>query len=175
MLVRRPLRESPADRVLSGILGDLSLLAFEWGERARLEVSFIQFRRERRWLIKGCFRRRLGTKPLGWRRSGLLPTTWSMLLCDLRLCLSRSFAGGGGREDESECRVRSFSMGGGGCSTVGIRVKLDSGRSGRSGTGGAPTKLVSTRTPSGKLASLPCVLRRLIDRPRLLGGSPRTG
>lgn len=105
LLARRPLRESPWERVLSGILGDFSLLALEFGERARLEVSLIQFRRDRRWLMKGCFRRRLGTKPLGWRRSGLLPTTCNMLLWDLRLCLSRSFAGGGGREDEFDCRV----------------------------------------------------------------------
>lgn len=55
------------------------------GERARREVSFIQFRREARWFMKGCWylRRRVETKPLGWRRSGLVDTTCSMLLLDL--------------------------------------------------------------------------------------------
>lgn len=65
LLVRRPLRGSPWDRVLSGILGDFSLLAFEFGERARLDVSLIQLRSDKRWLMNGCFRRRLGTKPFG--------------------------------------------------------------------------------------------------------------
>lgn len=60
--------------LLSGSLGDCAELALELGERPRFEVSLIQLRRERRWLMKGCFRRRLGMKPLGWRRSELLDT-----------------------------------------------------------------------------------------------------
>lgn len=91
------LRESGL--LLSGSLGlffPMLLLAFEFGLRARLLVSLIQLRRLRRWLMKGCFRCLcLGTKPLGDSRSGLL-TTWSILLRERRL--SRSFAGGGGRE-----------------------------------------------------------------------------
>lgn len=49
----------------SGSFGDCPLLAFELGDRARFEVSLIQVLSERRWLMKGCFLRRLGTKPLG--------------------------------------------------------------------------------------------------------------
>lgn len=60
--------------LLSGSLGDCPLLAFEFGDFARFEVSLIQFRSDKRWLINGCFRRRFDTKPLGWRRSGLLDT-----------------------------------------------------------------------------------------------------
>jgi hypothetical protein len=59
------------------MVGDLPLLAFEPGDRARFEVSFIQLRRDARWFMNGgwYFRRRLGTKPLGESRSGLLETT----------------------------------------------------------------------------------------------------
>lgn len=71
VLLRR--RRASGD-LLSGSLGDCALLAFEFGDLARLDVSLIQFRSERRWLMKGCFRLRFETKPLGWRRSGLLDT-----------------------------------------------------------------------------------------------------
>jgi len=82
--------------------------------------------------MNGCwyFLRRLGTKPLGERRSGLLATTWSMLLLDL--LLSISFGGGGGRDDESEFRMWSFSIGGGGLSESSSGVSPDSGSCGKS-------------------------------------------
>lgn len=95
-------RRLESDIFPSRVLGDFSLLAFELGERARFDVSFIQFLSDKRWLIKGCFRRRLGMNPLGDRRSGLVDTTCNMLLRDL--LLSMSFAGSGGRDDESESR-----------------------------------------------------------------------
>jgi hypothetical protein len=63
-------------------VGDLAEEGFDPpGERARLEVSLIQLRRAARWFMKGgwYFRRPLGTKPLGLRRSGFVDTTWSML------------------------------------------------------------------------------------------------
>ena len=128
----RRLRESGDLILLSGILGlfwDV-LLALEFGLRARLLVSLIQLRRLRRWFRKGClWLRCLGTKPLGWRRSGL-DTTWSMLLRERRL--SRSFAGGGGREVEWELRDRSIE--GRGFSLDGRTMLVpDSGRRGRSG------------------------------------------
>jgi hypothetical protein len=47
--------------LLSGSFGDCALLALEFGDLARFDVSFIQFRSDKRWLMKGCFRRRLGT------------------------------------------------------------------------------------------------------------------
>ena len=53
------LRLSSGDR-LSGSFGDCTLLAFEFGDLARLDVSFIQFRRDKRWPIIGCLRRGLG-------------------------------------------------------------------------------------------------------------------
>lgn len=61
--------------LLSVNFGEWPPLAFEPGDRARFDVSFIQFLSDRRWLINGCFRRRFGTKPFGERRSGLLETT----------------------------------------------------------------------------------------------------
>jgi hypothetical protein len=119
------------DLLLSGIVGDWPLLAFEFGDRARFDVSLIQFLSDRRWLMKGCFLRRFGTKPLGWRRSGL-DTTCSILLRDRRL--SKSLAGGGGREDEFEFRVRRISRDGSGSSSpLGLGVKPDSGSRGSSG------------------------------------------
>jgi len=120
--------------LLSGSFGECPLLAFEPGDRARFDVSFIQFRSDRRWLINGCFRRRLGTKPLGERRSGLLETTCSMLLRDLRL--SMSFPGTGGREDECDLRPRCVSIGGRGLSST-VRVG-EVPISGRRGSSGAP-------------------------------------
>lgn len=42
------LRRLSGDLLLSGIFGDWPLLAFEPGDRARLDVSFIQFRSDRR-------------------------------------------------------------------------------------------------------------------------------
>jgi hypothetical protein len=87
-------------------------------------------------LMKGCFRRRLGTKPLGERRSGLVDTTCNMLLRDRRL--SKSFAGGGGREEEWDLRPRCVSIGGSGLSsTVRLGEVSDSGNLGSSG---APVK-----------------------------------
>jgi hypothetical protein len=47
--------------LLSGSFGDCPLLAFEFGDLARFDVSFIQFLSDKRWLMKGCFRRRFGT------------------------------------------------------------------------------------------------------------------
>jgi hypothetical protein len=47
--------------LLPGSFGDCPLLAFEFGDFARFDVSFIQFLSDSRWLMKGCFRRRLGT------------------------------------------------------------------------------------------------------------------
>lgn len=82
--------------------------------------------------MKGCFRRRLGTKPLGERRSGLVDTTCSMLLRERRL--SRSFAGGGGREEEWDLRPRRVSIGGSGLSsTVRLGEVISSGSFGSSG------------------------------------------
>lgn len=75
------------------------------------------------------FRRRLGMKA-GWRRSGFVETTWSMLLRDLRR--STSFGGGGGRDRDEEPRMWSFSMGVGGLSRSG--VEPDSGSLGISPT-----------------------------------------
>lgn len=75
-------RFDSGEETRSGWVGDFAEEALEPpGERARLEVSLIQLRRVARWLKKGgwYFRRRLGTKPLGLRRSGLFETTWSML------------------------------------------------------------------------------------------------
>jgi len=91
--------------LLCATVGDFPLLAFEPGERARFDVSFIQFRSVVRWFMKGgwYFRRRLGTKPFGDSRSGLLDTTCSMLPCDLLLLIS--LGGSGGREEESEPRT----------------------------------------------------------------------
>lgn len=115
------------------------------------------------------FRRRLGTKPLGWRRSGLLETTWSILLLDL--LLSISFGGGGGRDNESDVRTWSFGMGGGGVSEGGSGVEPDSANLGRSE--------VPTRDVSGGFDivsfDLLCALERFSARPRLLGGSPSRG
>lgn len=89
----------PSVGELSGSCGDCPpLLALEFGDRARLDVSFIQFRSDKRCPMMGCFRRCLGTKPFGERRSGLLLTTCSMLPRDLRL--SKSLAGSGGRDVE---------------------------------------------------------------------------
>jgi hypothetical protein len=70
------LRRESGD-LLCGITGDFPLLALEPGERARFDVSFIQLRSDVRWFKNGgwYFRRRLGIKPLGCRRSGLLDTT----------------------------------------------------------------------------------------------------
>ena len=122
--------------LLSGSFGEWLLVAFEPGDRARFDVSFIQFRSDRRWLIKGCFRRRFGTKPLGERRSGLLETTCSMLLRDLRLSIS--FPGTGGREDECDLRPRWVSIGGSGLSsTVRVGEVPISGRRGNSGAPGS--------------------------------------
>jgi len=84
--------------------------------------------------MKGCFRRRLGTKPLGERRSGLVETTCSMLLRDRRRSIS--FAGGGGREVECDLRPRWVSIGGRGLSST---VRLgEVPISGRRGSSGAP-------------------------------------
>jgi hypothetical protein len=54
----RRLRESGL--LLSGIFGLFwpLLLALELGLLARLLVSLIQFRSDKRWLKNGCFRRR---------------------------------------------------------------------------------------------------------------------
>jgi len=137
-----------SEDVLGGIFGDWPLLAFEPGDRARFDVSFIQFLSDKRWLMKGCFRRRLGTKPLGERRSGLVDTTCNMLLRDRRL--SKSFAGGGGREEEWDLRPRCVSIGGSGLSsTVRLGEVSDSGNLGSSGA--------------------PCKLLRFIVLPRLFG------
>lgn len=112
--------------LLSGSLGLCPLLAFEPGDFARLEVSLIQFRRLRRWFMKGWLRRRcLGTKPLGCKRS-VFVTTWSMLLRERRR--SRSLAGGGGLDDELEFRARLGSIGGRGFSADGrLGMELASG------------------------------------------------
>lgn len=170
-LLNRRLLES--GDLLGGTVGDFLLLAFEPGERARFDVSLIQFLSDARWLIKGCwyFRRRLETKPLGWSRSGLLDTTCSMLPRDL--LLSNSFGGGGGRDEEFEFRTESFSIGGGGLSESGSGVEPDSRSCGRSGT--APTQI---STQFGHYISslyLPCKLVRFMVLPRLFGGSPIKG
>jgi hypothetical protein len=107
--------------------GDFPLLAFDPGERARFDVSFIQFLNDAKWFMKGgwYFLRRLGTKPFGESRSGLLDTTCNILLLDL--LRSISFGGGVGRDNEPEPRTRSFSTGGGGCSVSGLGIDPDSG------------------------------------------------
>jgi hypothetical protein len=110
------------------------------------------------WLRRRCF----GTKPLGERRSGLVCTTWSMLLRERRF--SRSFAGGGGRDEDFELRVARLSMGGRGFS------ELDSGRRGRSG---APRLFSIIIISNGEY--LPCKLSRFNVLPRLFGVSPSCG
>lgn len=50
----------PSGDLASGNFGDCTLLAFEFGDRARLDVSFIQFRRDKRCPIMGCLRRGFG-------------------------------------------------------------------------------------------------------------------
>jgi hypothetical protein len=125
-------RRVESEDLLGGIFGDCPLLAFDPGDRARFDVSFIQFLSDKRWLIKGCFRRRLGTKPLGERRSGLVDTTCSILLRERRL--SKSFAGSGGRDDECDLRPRWVSIGGSGLSsTVRLGEVINSGNLGSSG------------------------------------------
>ncbi len=48
------------------VFGLCPSLALELGERPLFEVSLIQFRRDKRWFMKGCFLRRcLDTYPLG--------------------------------------------------------------------------------------------------------------
>lgn len=129
------LRLPPSGDLFSGNFGDCTLLAFEFGDRARLDVSFIQFRRDSRWPMMGCFRRGLGTNPFGERRSGL-ETTCSMLLRDLRLSIS--FAGSGGRDAECDLRPRGGSIGGRGLSSI---VRLgEVSDSGRRGNSGAPSQ-----------------------------------
>jgi hypothetical protein len=126
-------RLDSGDETESDWVGDFADEALEPpGERARFDVSLIQLRRVARWLKNGgwYFRRPLGTKPFGLRRSGLVETTCSMLACDrLRFI---SLGGSGGRDDEPEDRTWSLGTGGGGTSASGPGELPDSGSFGRS-------------------------------------------
>lgn len=64
-------RRFESEDLLSDNLGLWLLLAFDPGLFARFDVSLIQFLKVRRWFMKGCFARRLGTKPFGDSRSEL--------------------------------------------------------------------------------------------------------